>query len=291
MGKRKYRQVYRNVSFQKFKKNRKKYRKRLTVSSCPIPLLVPYNKLMPFIKSIDIGTIHNTSELSTDVQDSDEIQGCYRDLKELLVMLAEFYLAHRSDELVWFDEPNKFYIALGGDGAPFGKYDTACAWLVSILNLGKGVLSSHDNYLLFGANCSESCSTVGRFIQKLMLDIGKIEKQSFPVRVKETEVIVKFCISELPNDMKMLAYLAGELPNSAKYFLFLLGTARTRVALLERRNRTPGNLGSTAKDWLWRGKLRLKRKRLRSKVSSKQQSATKSLLLLLSKGVVRSLCL
>ena len=46
------------------------------------------------------------------------------------MMLAEFYLAHRSDELVWFDEPNKFYIALGGDGAPFGKYDTACMCLV-----------------------------------------------------------------------------------------------------------------------------------------------------------------
>jgi hypothetical protein len=31
-------------------------------------------------------------------------------------------------------------------------------------------------------------------------------------------MVVKFKFAELPNDMKMLAYLAGELPNSAKYF-------------------------------------------------------------------------
>ena len=50
--------------------------------------------------------------------------------KELLLRLAEFYLSKPTD-LVWFDEPNKFDVSLGGDGAPFGKYDTACAWLVS----------------------------------------------------------------------------------------------------------------------------------------------------------------
>jgi hypothetical protein len=73
----------------------------------------------------------------------------------LLIIVAEFYLVHWSNELVWFDEPNKFYVALGGDGAPFGKYDTACAWLVSILNLGKGIVSSNNNYLLFGANLGQ----------------------------------------------------------------------------------------------------------------------------------------
>ena len=218
MGKRKYRQVYRNISFQKSKNDKKKHRKRLNVNGCPIPLLVPYNKLMPFIKSIDIGTVHNTGDLCSDLEDSDKVHGCYRGLKELLIMLAQFYLTHRPDELVWFDEPNKFYVALGGDGAPFGKYDTACAWLVSILNLGKGVLSSHDNYLLFGANCSESCVTVSKFIQKLVVEVGQIEKEVFPITVKDSVVNVKFCVSELPNDMKMLAYLAGELSNSAKYF-------------------------------------------------------------------------
>ncbi len=279
MGKRKYRQVYRNVSFQKLRKC-KKYRKRLSVNSCPIPLLVPYNKLMPFIKSIDIGTVYNTSDLCTDLEEGDKVQGYYRDLKELLIMLAEFYLVHRSNELVWFDEPNKFYVALGGNGAPFGKYDTACAWLVSILNLGKGILSSKDNYLLFGANCSESCITVGRFIQKLMVEVGQIQKQVFPIKVKESVVNVKFCISELPNDMKMLAYLAGELSNSAKFFSTFadvsLENCKTPMAVLARRNPTLGTHGSIAKDWLWWKKLMQRRKKSASKVSGQQQNAAKS---------------
>ena len=37
---------------------------------------------------------------------------------------------------------NTFHISLGGDGAPFGKDDTAFTCLVSFLNLGRGVLSS-----------------------------------------------------------------------------------------------------------------------------------------------------
>ena len=40
--------------------------------------------------------------------------------------------------------------------APFGKGDEATAWLVSFLNVGEQVLSQNDNFLLGGANCSES---------------------------------------------------------------------------------------------------------------------------------------
>ena len=58
--------------------------------------------------------------------------------------------------LVWFNETNIFYVSLGGDEAPSGKYDTACAWLVGFLNLRKGILSSNENYISFGANCSEN---------------------------------------------------------------------------------------------------------------------------------------
>jgi hypothetical protein len=70
----------RNVSFQKSQKC-KKYRKHPTVNSCPIPLLVPYNKLIPFIKSINTGTVYNTSDLCTDLEEGDKVQGCYGDLK------------------------------------------------------------------------------------------------------------------------------------------------------------------------------------------------------------------
>ena len=102
-----------------------------------------------------------------------------------------------------FSETNTFYVALGGDGAPFGKDDSACAWLVSILNIGQGVLSSNENLLLFGGNCSENCIPVRCFLQKLV-DIRKIESTTYQINKKDELINVKFVISELPNDMKDL---------------------------------------------------------------------------------------
>ena len=40
----------------------------------------------------------------------------------------------------------------------------------------------------------------------------------FLVSVDTENVKVEFKLAELPNDMKMLSFLAGELLNSAKYF-------------------------------------------------------------------------
>ena len=98
-------------------------------------------------------------------------------------------------------------------------YDTACAWLVGFLNIGKGILSSNENVLLVGANCSENCIVVQRFIQMLLADIYQIEKdKNISCCHNGKQVKVKFCIGELPNDMKMLSFLGGELSNSAKFF-------------------------------------------------------------------------
>ena len=151
MGKSKYRQVYRGVSYTATT-SRQKNGERIAVPIFPVPLIAPYNKLMSFVKSIQIGTVYSVCETLCDgLKDQDKVQGCYQNFKELLLKLAEFYLCKQNGyNLVLFNE------TLGGDGAPFGKYDTACAWLVGFLNLGKGILSSNENYLLFGANCSEN---------------------------------------------------------------------------------------------------------------------------------------
>jgi len=58
------------------------------------------------------------------------------------------------------------------------------------------VASSSENFLLFGANVDETCSLVKAYFTKLVADIG-----------------------EMPNDLKMLSFLAGELRNSATFFL------------------------------------------------------------------------
>ena len=114
-----------------------------------------------------------------------------------------------------FGDPNTFHIAIG---APFGKDDTACSWLVSFLNIGQSILSRNENFLLFGANCSEKSLPVTCFVGKLVQDMKQIEGETYSVQCKGEPIEVKFVFAELPNDMKMIAFLAGELTNSATYF-------------------------------------------------------------------------
>ena len=41
---------------------------------------------------------------------------------------------------MWFSsQVNTFHVVLGGDGAPFGKDETACSFLASFLNRGKHI--------------------------------------------------------------------------------------------------------------------------------------------------------
>ena len=217
MGKDKYRRVYKASSYRQ--EPGKKRAARIKVANCPSPRLVPYHRLMAYIKSIDIGQLHSVREnLCNGLDECDKVNGCYRDIEDLLVKLAKFYLNHGKYNLLTFDQPNIFHIALGGDGAPFGRDDSACSWLVSFLNIGQGVLSSDENFLLFGANCAENCLPVKRFLGKLMTDIKRIQSSSYSILAKGESIDVKFVFAELPNDMKMLAFLAGELTNSATYF-------------------------------------------------------------------------
>ena len=217
MGKDKYRAVHKDSAYRQV--SGRKRAVRFNVANCPIPKLVPYHRLMSYIKLIEIGKLHSVrEELCDGLEESEKVNGCYRDFEELGLKLAEFYLNSDYYNLLTFDVRNKIHIALGGDGAPFGKDDTACSWLVSILNIGQGILSSRENYLLFGANCSENCLPVTRFISKLISDIQHVSNTTYSVSCKGQPVLVNFVVSELPNDMKMLAFLAGELSNSATFF-------------------------------------------------------------------------
>ena len=213
MGKRKYIKVRQSLSFKKVKSKFKKT-ERIKVANCSIPALVPYYKLIKFLEGVDIGNLYSVEEhLCGD--GLDKVNGFFRDLKEFLPRLAEFYLkAYKPEDFNWFKSPFTFKFAIGGDGAPFGKYDQSCAWLVSLLNVGKRFLSNEDNFMIFGANCSESCKAVERYVAQLGTDIKYLEGRVFNISGRD----YKFELSELPNDMKMLCFLGGELSNSAKYF-------------------------------------------------------------------------
>ena len=230
----KKRKIHRDSSYKQNIK-RKKYL-RASVNNFPLPRLVPYHKLMGFIKTIPLGKIYGVYDnLCDGLDDSQKVHGCCRNVGELLVRLAEFYLSEYSGHTInWFGEECTFLIRLGGDGALFGKIDVACAWLVSFLNIERGVLSSNENHLFFGANCTETCLPVQRYIKILVADIAVIEQQSFPCTFKKSSgdirtVNVRFQVSELPNDMKMIAFLCGEISNAAKYFLSFANVSSDNV--------------------------------------------------------------
>ena len=86
------------------------------------------------------------------------------------------------------------------------------------VNCGSRVASPEENFLLFGANCSEDCEVARRFINILMQQMKEVEGTSYIVVVNGEEKCVQFEFELLPNDMKYLAFIGGELSNAATYF-------------------------------------------------------------------------
>ena len=259
MGKRKYRTIYREMCY---KRNTISGRLNipLSVAGCPVPRLLSYDKLMPYIKQIPIGNVFSVyNTFCEDLEPEDKCHGCYRGLEETLLTLAKYYLSDSSSyTLTWFnDEPYTFFVSLGGDGAPCGKDDTACAWLVGLLNITRGVLSSNENYLLFGANCSENSEAVKRYLKHLLAEIDIVQSKTYVLTHKGQSVNVKFRIAELPNDMKMLSFITGELSNSAKYFSSFADVTKETGVLI---NGTFGKeKNNTWKPWKYEDRLKVAR--------------------------------
>ena len=269
MGKKKYRSVYVSVSSKTSPSSKK--RVRMTVADCPIPRLVPYHRLMSYINSIDIGKLYSVrDDLCGELKEEEKVVGCYRSLEELLLRLVEFYLSSDLYEIAMFGEENTFHVALGGDGAPFGKDDSVCSWLVSILNIKRGVLSSDENFLLFGATCSENCLAVQLFLKQLLVEIQKLERTTYSVVCGGKTVELKFVISELPNDMKVLYFLAGELNNSASYFSSF---GNVNIATSTNCKGTFGpEVSNTWQPWTYRDRLKVAGKVEKPKNSLEKQN-------------------
>ena len=68
--------------------------------------------------------------------------------------------------------------------------------------------------MIFGANCEENSIVIVCYVKFVLKEITEIEKRELQIDGKN----VKFTFSEFPNDLKMMAFLAGELSVSAKYF-------------------------------------------------------------------------
>ena len=186
---------------------------------------IPYSDLSNYINSIDIGVL---LPLCPDLVSVDEVQhkpvGMFRDVCTYIQRLARFYLTvneYRVDKLLVFDNNHKkyessfmFLLAFGGDGAP----GIGTAFSVSFLNVGKRILSSSGIFMLFGGDVEESSLPVRHLVKETIADFIYLESKVFPINTNDGNVNVEFKLSELPNDMKMLCFLAGELSNAAKYF-------------------------------------------------------------------------
>ena len=62
-------------------------------ASCTIPKLVTYNMLSKKIKEIDIGNIYPVEEQFSAFIEDENVNNCYRDLREYLPRLATFYFS------------------------------------------------------------------------------------------------------------------------------------------------------------------------------------------------------
>ena len=101
---------------------------------------------MKFIDTQDSDKLRDIPQATAEGQNGNEneeingnllpiVPGHYTDLKERLLQMADLYLYldhHKANFLIWFGrEKGHFLVASGADGAPFGKANEACVWLVS----------------------------------------------------------------------------------------------------------------------------------------------------------------
>ena len=177
----------------------------------------------------------------------------YRPPKPFLLKLADLYLLLHEKKpcLHWFNEEKSvFYVAVGADGAPFGKDDTATAYLVSFIILLQRVQSCNDNHLLLGANCEEDHVLMKSYSSHLAAEMKEIEGK--PLTTPQGNQVV-FRFELIPADMKWMASHSGELNNCATYFSSFANVNQSNKATVG------GTIGGPKQTWqTWDYEQRLK---------------------------------
>ena len=138
LSKAKYKDLRLNLSMSsnKKRKGRESYK---YFGDVTIPKLLLYDKLVKYINSVHVGSVKSFSDFckAQNVDHCDPVNGAYRELDELLLVSAELYIEMdrfmgNNSYLIKFgsEDEYKFYVAIGADGAPFGKHDEATAWIL-----------------------------------------------------------------------------------------------------------------------------------------------------------------
>ena len=211
------------------------------MQDCDAPNILPYKTLSKFIKTVDIGDVKDLREFCMEAG-FNPVSGVYRSLEPLLVQLASLYIKTNDTLpcLHWFNEEvGVFHVAVGADGAPFGRDDTATAYLVSFLNLLERVASCEENFLLMGANCKEDDAVMISYTKHLVKEMKTIEAKKYTIG----NVDVKFVFQLVPSDQKWLASMAGELNNAATFFSTFANVSNKNMATLG------GQIGDKKATW------------------------------------------
>ena len=228
-----------------------KNKKSQFMQSCEIPKILLHKTRMSYIRNIDLGEVLPL-EILAEKLSTESVPGVYRPLKPFLLRLADMYLTlHEKDPcLQWFNgEEGVLYVAVGADGAPFGKDDTATAYLVSFLNLLQRVQSCNDNHLILGANCEEDHALMKSYTNHLREEMEEVEgKQLTTERGKQ--VVFKFEL--IPSDMKWMSSHSGELNNCATYFSPFANVNQTSKRTI---GGTIGGLEATWQPWDYKKRL------------------------------------
>lgn len=91
-----------------------------------------------------------------------------------------------------------FFVPIGADGAPFGKNDSATAFLISNLNLLYGVASCNNNFVLMGSNCPETHPVMYSYVEHVVAEMEAIEGKTYTIKDKQ----YKFRCRLFPEDQK-----------------------------------------------------------------------------------------
>ena len=73
-------------------------------------------------------------------------------------------------------------------------------------------------FLIFEFNDDENSPAVRLIVLKMMEDIKFLKSKVFTVNANDNDHLVEFKLALLPNDMKMMWFLAGKLSIAATYF-------------------------------------------------------------------------
>lgn len=134
ISKRKYTSIRNSSDVVRETEKKKKNMKTEFMTGCEVPKILPYKTLMSFVRSIEIGEVLSLDNLASKYS-MESTSGVYRPLKPFLLRLADLYLFLDSKTpcLHWFNgEKGVLHVAIGADGAPFGKDDTATGKLLSL---------------------------------------------------------------------------------------------------------------------------------------------------------------